>query len=81
MLKWTDHLTNGKNKAYSNRRVHVITISRGTVKSLEVFYDTEYLEGYFFRHCPGKGQKKLLYRQSNHEESRLKISRSKTALA
>lgn len=47
MLEWTDYLTDRKNNAYSNRGVHVITISWGKVKSLEVFCDTEYLKGYF----------------------------------
>lgn len=47
MLEWTDHLTDREGKAYSNRGVHVITIAWGKVKSLEVFCDTEYLEGYF----------------------------------
>lgn len=47
MLEWTDYLTDRKGNAYSNRGVHVITISWGKVVSLEVFCDTEYLLGYF----------------------------------
>lgn len=47
MLEWTDHLTDREGKQYSNRGVHVITIAWGKVKSLEVFCDIEYLQGYF----------------------------------
>lgn len=47
MLEWTDYLTDREGKAYSNRGVHVITISWGKVVSLEVFCDVEYLQGYF----------------------------------
>lgn len=47
MLEWTDHLSDRTGKGYSNRGVHVITISWGKVISLEVFCDTEYLKGYF----------------------------------
>ncbi|NLY08313.1 MAG: SnoaL-like domain-containing protein [Tissierellia bacterium] len=47
MLEWTDTLTDRRGNAYSNRGVHVITISWGKVMPLEVFCDTEYLKGYF----------------------------------
>lgn len=47
MLEWTDYLTDRDGNSYSNRGVHVIKISWGKVRSLEVFCDTEYLQGYF----------------------------------
>lgn len=47
MLEWTDHLSDRAGNKYSNRGVHVITISWGKVISLEVFCDIEYLQGYF----------------------------------
>lgn len=46
-LEWKDTLTDREGKLYSNRGVHVIGISWGKVVSLEVFCDTEYLNGYF----------------------------------
>lgn len=46
-LKWSDTLTDRDGKQYSNRGVHVITISWGKVISLEVYCDTKYLQGYF----------------------------------
>lgn len=47
MLEWTDTLSDREGKVYSNRGVHVIQIAWGKVKSLAVFCDTKYLEGYF----------------------------------
>lgn len=47
MLEWSDTLSDPSGKKYSNRGVHVITISWGKVTSLEVFCDTKYLLGYF----------------------------------
>ncbi len=47
MLEWTDHLSDRAGNKYSNRGVHVITISWGKVISLEVFCDIEYLQEYF----------------------------------
>ncbi len=47
MLEWADTLSDRAGKAYSNRGVHVITIAWGKVASLEVFCDTEYLQGCF----------------------------------
>ncbi len=47
MLEWTDTLTDREGKVFSNPGVHVIQIAWGKVKSLAVFCDTKYLEGYF----------------------------------
>lgn len=47
MLEWTDSLTDRAGTRYANRGVHVLTIRWGKVASLEVFCDTEYLQGYF----------------------------------
>ncbi|NLX83242.1 MAG: nuclear transport factor 2 family protein [Clostridiales bacterium] len=47
MLEWTDSLSDRAGTRYRNRGVHVITISWGKVIALEVFCDTDYLNGYF----------------------------------
>lgn len=47
MLEWRDTLSDRAGQRYANRGVHVITIAWGRVVALEVFCDTEYLQGYF----------------------------------
>lgn len=47
MLQWSDALHDRAGKAYANRGVHLIRIAWGKVVELQVYCDTEYLNGYF----------------------------------
>lgn len=47
MLSWSDALHDRVGKAYANRGVHLIQLRWGKVVDLQVYCDTEYLQGYF----------------------------------